>query len=189
MNYSSQLHQLTTHALLHLAFFRLMQKPKRVPLKTANSALSKWLKIQQKRSEYGLITKDIKTLIIKCRSNVSVEHMIARLHEIETLTFSNDRDLFVATCRSSEKILDTLVGLADTMEEIEANQGKGVFIVGDAFVDHFSGNGELIAPLTLVFRQVASVPFEQVLPQFSGGFNITVDVRSKKIRVVTVSKK
>ncbi|WP_199438599.1 DUF2913 family protein [Vibrio owensii] len=65
MDYPNQIRDMASHALLHLEFYRLEAKPRRVTSEVSEQVLRKYLKVQLNRSKYKGIKKIIKGLTVK----------------------------------------------------------------------------------------------------------------------------
>ena len=190
MSYSEQLKSLTTDAQLHLLFYKLSLRPRYVPVHTSNAVLIKWLKPQLKRQKYKLINKEIKTLIgIGRNAGSNLEDKVQELSLIEPPMFENENELFCAVCRSVERVLNVPVSLAASLDVIEANQGKGCFVLSENIAAHFDKTGSMNTPVSVIFRSVSKKQFAQVLEFFDSTFGVRVELAKGNIVALEVRSK
>ena len=155
MNYQPLIYELSTHAQLHLEFYKLNQRPRHVPVATRNAVLGKYIKEKLKLPKYKLIKKDMKSLVLLSKKpNANIEQRLDNLLSLHSTRVTNHLDAFFYVVAEIERAWNTDFKMIppDTLELSEIDN-KALIIPTANIGAHFSEDeNELVEPITFLCR-------------------------------------
>ena len=178
MNYTEQLKEISTNALLHLYFYKLQQKPRFVPAKTANTVLVKYLKSKMTQTQYSEIKKEIKLLcLIGKKQSELLEKRIEKLNQVPSVTEGeSELDNFILLVRDVEKKFGQNIDVmpVSEIEQIPNVDTKMVCLDSKGIGKHFCPDSQkLVTPISLYYHCSTSLRLKLQEAIDSSPFTIT----------------